>query len=157
MQDQSTAAAPAAPGLSQHAIKSLSHTQVWARVAGSGLLGVAVLKLIQGGMALVRVHDQMDSGRIDHLRGAGMLFGGALGTLLMVAVYCITGAFALRYAIRLEKVRPPRQPDAGDIALALGAQHRYWRLQGVLTIIGLALFILMLILVVFVIAMHVAR
>lgn len=157
MQEDSTAASPAAPQLSSHAVQSLSATQLWARIAGSGFLGLAVVKLIQGGIMLVRVYDRISAGSIDHARGIGILFGGTLSTVAMIAVYCLTGAFALRYAIRLESVRPPRRPDPGEIALALGAQHRYWRLQGVITLIGLGLVVLMIVLVVFVIALHIAH
>ncbi len=156
MQDELTPSAPPRATLSRRSISALAATQFWARFSGSAFFVVALLKLIQGGVAVAHEHGLVASGQVDHIRGTGMMLGAILSTLISVAIYCLIGVFALRYAVRLDRVRPPRQPDPGDIAGALGAQHKYWRLQGVLTLIALVLIVLVIVLAIFVAIIHVA-
>lgn len=148
MPEDSTSEATSAPSLSPRAIAALGATQRWARFAGVALYGLVLLKLAQGGVAIVHEHARMAAGRVPHLTGVAAISGSAISMLVFVVVYCFTAGFALRYASRLDHVRPPWRPDAHDIARALGAQHSYWRLQGVLTLVGVGLLVLGIVLVV---------
>lgn len=129
------------PILPARAIQALGATQRWARFAGTALFGVALLKLIVAAIKFPQYRAQLLSGPLHGGASAGMAIY-ILIEIVTVACYCLVGWFALRYAQRLDRVRPPRQPGPEDIAGALGAQHRYWRLQGFLSIIGLGLVVL---------------
>ncbi|MGH8128764.1 MAG: hypothetical protein ACRETC_10495, partial [Gammaproteobacteria bacterium] len=130
---------PGAPFLSARAIQALGSTQSWARFAGIAMLGCALLKLIQTGFVLSHFHA---TPQLDALGPAAQNI--ALGTtvvvaLITVAIYAIIGWLALRYAERLNRVKPPWQPGSKDIVMALGAQHSYWRFQGIVIAVGLGL------------------
>ncbi len=145
VQDETIQEAATGPILPARAIQALGATQRWARFAGTAMFGVALLKIIVAAIKFPQYRAQLISGAMHGDAAAGMaayIFAGAV----TVACYCLVGWFALRYARRLDRVKPPWKPTPEDIAGALGAQHRYWRLQGVLWIIGLALFVLAVIL-----------
>ncbi len=144
--DQASPDTAAAPSLSPRALGALGATQRWARFAGVALYGLVLLKLAQGGLAIVDEHARMVAGQVDHLKGTASIFGSAVSIVIFVVVYCFTAAFALRYAARLDHVRPPWRPGPDDIARALGAQHRYWRLQGIVTVVGIGLVVLVIML-----------
>jgi hypothetical protein len=152
-----TPAESAVPSLSIRAIRALSTTQRWARFAGTVLLGMALLKLIQGGMEAFHFHATLEARSLSHIGVVGGMVFYIVSNAVTLTVYCATGWFALRYAGRLDRVRPPWQPTAGDIANALGAQHRYWRLQGVLWIISISLLVLMMLTVIVVVTLRATR
>lgn len=152
-----TPAESTVPSLSARAIRALSTTQRWARFAGTALFGIALLKLIQSGMEAFRFHATLEARALSHV---GVVSGMAFYIVfnaITIAVYCATGWFALRYAGRLDRVRPPWQPTAGDIANALGAQHRYWRLQGVLWLVSISLLVLLMLAVIVVVTIRATR
>lgn len=158
MQNEASEAIQSGPALSGRAIRALGKTQLWARFSGTLLMGVALLKLIQGGLAIAYQHSALAAGQVEQMRGIGRTFGTAVATVITVAIYCLLGIFALRYAQRLERVQPPgRQPEPTDIAAALGAQHGYWRLQGVINIIGIAMIALLVAVFVLLVLVHAAR
>ena len=150
-------AEPATPSLSARAIRALGATQRWARFAGTVLFGMALLKLIQGGMEAFHFHATLEARPLSHIGVVGGMVFYIVSNAVTLTVYCATGWFALRYAGRLDRVRPPWQPTAGDIANALGAQHRYWRLQGVLWIVSISLVTLMVLVVIVIVAMRATR
>lgn len=146
MQDESTPEAFSRPALSGRSVQALAATQAWARLAGMALL---VLACVEGALGLANLfHPPALPGNLP--LGPGDLFEfTALNLLLELAaviIYAVTGWYALRYARRLERIRQP-EPGSGDIAVALGAQHRYWRLQGVATIAFIALSLLFVVVV----------
>jgi hypothetical protein len=155
--DPITPAESTVPSLSIRAIRALSTTQRWARFAGTVLFGMALLELIQGGIEAFHFHATLEARPLSHIGVVGGMVFYILSNTITLAVYCATGWFALRYAERLNRVRPPWQPTADDIANALGAQHRYWRLQGVLWIISISLLVLMMLAVIVVVAIRATR
>ncbi len=156
MQNELTPPAPQRSALTAHSVEALAATQFWARFAGSAIFVVALLKLIQGAVAVAHEHGLIASGQIDHVKGSGVILGVIISTLITTVIYCFIGVFALRYAVQLDRVRPPRKPDPADIAGALSAQHKYWRLQGVLTLIAIGLILLVVILAILIAIIHVA-
>lgn len=146
----------AMPSMTPGSLRALGATRRWARFAGTALFGLALLKLVAAGLGIAHLHGLMNAGQMDHATGAGRIAGTIIGALVEIGVYCATGAFALRYAGRLGRVRPPWRPGPSDIASALGAQHRYWRLQGVVTLIGLGFIVLAIVLMVLGLMLHVA-
>ena len=145
MQHESTPAMDR-PSLSPKSIQALSATQAWARLAGISLL---VLAVVESALMIANLfHPPVLPGNVP-LGTGGALEITVLNAILEAAaaiIYGATGWYALRYARKLEQVRQPG-PGPDDVAVALGAQHRYWRLQGTATIAFIALSI------VFVIAM----
>ena len=147
----------ATPSLSARAIRALSATQGWARFAGIVLFVMALLKLVQGGIAVLHFHATPEIHPLSHVGVVGGMAIYIVSSLVTLTVYCATGWFALRYARRLNQVRPPWQPTADDIANALGAQHRYWRLQGILWIVSISLLVLMVLAVIVVVTIRATR
>lgn len=146
MPDETTMQEAFAPSLSQRAVQALNSTRSWARFAGITLFGCALLNLIQTGFVLSHFHENP---KVRALVPAAqhLAFGGAVvGALIRIAIYAVIGWLALRYAERLNRVKPPRQPDSGDIVMALGAQHSYWRFQGILIAVSAGLIVLIVIL-----------
>jgi len=139
VQNEFSPEAPSRPTLTRRSIQALAATQAWARLAGIALLVLACVELALGVTKLFyppALPANLQFG--PH----GMLEFTALHSILdavMVIIYAATGWYALRYARKLEQVRPPLHPDSRDIVVALGAQHRYWRLQGVATIVFIGL------------------
>lgn len=140
------AAAPPAPGLSARAIQALAATRSWARFAGIALFGAALLEGVRTGLIIYHLGDHFGSQAFGPDRRAGLVGGLIAGALITIAIYTALGWYALRYAERLNSVRPPRRPTPAEIVATLGAQHRYWRLQGILTAAGLGLIALIILL-----------
>ncbi|MGA7964964.1 MAG: hypothetical protein WCB49_03580 [Gammaproteobacteria bacterium] len=137
-----------APALSARAIQALTSTQVWARFAGIAMVVAALLKLVQTGFLLSHFRENL---QVSHLVPAAQ--NGAAGMIVvfglsMVIIYAVIGWLALRYAGRLDRIKPPWQPGSEDIVMALGAQHSYWRFQGVVIAVVLGLLMLGFILIV---------
>lgn len=141
-------AEPGAPSLSVRAIRALGSTLQWARFAGIALLSAALLKLIQTGFALSHFSEPPQM----HALAPGsrhVAFGMVVVTaLITIAIYVTVGWLALRYAERLNRMKPPSQPGSKDIVMALGAQHNYWRFQGIVIVAGLGLMVLGIIFIV---------
>lgn len=133
------------PSLSARALQALASTQGWARFSGVAMLGAALLKAIQTGVVVVHMPARMEGQALPPAIRHGLAGGAIVGGLVTVAVYCVLGWLALRYAGRLNHVRPPRRPEPVDIAGALGAQHSYWRFQGIMMIVATALFVLVIV------------
>jgi len=145
MQHDSTPAAKTRPSLSPRSIQALAATQTWARLAGISLLVLACVELALGIANLF--HHPAFPGNMP-ISPRDMFKFTALNSMLEVAaitIYAVTGWYALRYARRLQRVRQPARPKSEDIAVALGAQQRYWRLQGVATIVFIVLSMLFVI------------
>ena len=144
MQPEATSAATTGPSLSTRSVQALAATQAWARLAGFSLLILACVEL-----ALVIAnlfHQPTLPGNLP-LEPGDVLKITVLNSILEAVaaiIYVATGWYALRYARRLEQVRQPGpRPEA--VTAALGAQHRYWRLQGTATIVFIALSIIFVI------------
>lgn len=144
MQNEPTPEASSRPSLTRRSVQALAATRAWARLAGIALLVLAAVELALGLANLF--HQPALPGNLP-ISPAGALGFKALDSVLKavaVIIYAVTGWYALRYARRLERVRQPA-PGPEDIALALGAQHRYWRLQGVATIVFIGLSVVLVI------------
>lgn len=137
--EPTSSAESGAPSLSARAIRALGATRSWARFAGIALLGCALLKLIQTGFALSHFGENPQIHPLAPAAQHIALGGVVVGTLVSVAIYIVIAWLALRYAERLNRVQPPRQPLSEDIVMALGAQHSYWRFQGIVIAVGLGL------------------
>ena len=142
MQNEMTQDTGESPRLPGHAIRALSATQRWARFAGTAMFGVALLKVIVATIKFPQYRARLMADAAMHGNSTAGMTIYILSEALTIICYCLVGWFALRYALRLDRVRPPRQPEPEDIANALGAQHSYWRLQGILWIVGLGLILL---------------
>jgi len=142
MPDDITPHAAHEPALSARAIQALSSTQGWARFAGVAMLGAALLKMIQTGLFLGHFRNNPQMQQLTDAAQNAAIGGAIVAGVVTTTIYAVIGWLALRYAERLNYVKPPRRPDSQDIVQALGAQHRYWRFQGVLLVVTLALLVL---------------
>ena len=142
MQEESITGATFGPSLSARAMRALNSTQGWARFAGVAMLVAALLKLVQTGLFLSHFHGNPQIRQLNPAAQNGAFGVAIVVALIVAAIYVVIGWLALRYAERLNHVKPPRRPEPGDIAGALGAQHSYWRFQGVLMIVAIALIVL---------------
>lgn len=144
MQNEHPPEASSRPPLTRRSVQALAATRAWARLAGIALLVLACVEFALGLANLFR--PSALPGNLPVSPAGALGFTALNSTLEAVAViiYVATGWYALRYARRLERVRQPA-PGPGDIALALGAQHRYWRLQGVATIVFIGLSVVLVI------------
>jgi hypothetical protein len=128
--------------LTARSVEALDATRAWARLSGLTLVVLSALELVMGIMNLFHMPALPGSLQLGPGSQLGIRALGMIQAVIVLAIYGITGFYALRYARRLERIRPPARPGSGDIAVALGAQQRYWRVQGIATIIVIAVSIL---------------
>lgn len=140
------------PALTPRAKRALGATHSWAYFMGVALFCIALLATIRNVLNLFGLLRRFHAGVISHAVLVGGIAGLALSILVAFGFNVILGWFALRYGNRLEKIKILERPSADDIAAAIGAQQRYWRLQGVLTIVSMALFVLAIILAIVAVA-----
>lgn len=128
--------------LTARSVEALDATRAWARLSGLALVVLSALELVTGLMNLFHMPALPGSLQLGPGSQLGIRALGTVQAAVVLAIYGITGFYALRYASRLELIRPPAQPKSGDIAVALGAQQRYWRVQGIATIVVIAVSLL---------------
>lgn len=134
--------------LTPRAKRALGATHSWAYFTGFALFCMALLATIRNVVNLFGLLHRYHAGEVPHAMLVGGAAGLAVSMLFAIGFNAILGWLALRYGNRLEKVKIMERPSADDIAAALGAQQSYWRLQGILMIIGIALVILAVLLVI---------
>lgn len=136
--------AEAGPGLTPRAARALGATQPWANFAGIASISVALLAVVRGVGRLYRLPAALPSGMHGH--AAAAYIGGVIaGTLWVAGFNGVLGWLALRYGGALAGLDRAERPPAAAVVRAFRLQHRFWRVQGVLWVVVLALLVLVVI------------
>lgn len=131
-----------APRLTERAKHALASTQRWASFAGFALFSLALLVGLRSGAGLFDLIGKFRAGGMQRAVLVGGLVGLGFTLLWGIGANAALGWSALRYGSALERIKLMEQPDQADVVRALGSQYRYWRLQGVLTVVVVALLVL---------------
>ncbi|MGH8428662.1 MAG: hypothetical protein ACRES7_11920 [Gammaproteobacteria bacterium] len=142
------------PTLTARAKSALGSTSAWANFFGWTLFCVILLTLARNGVGLSRLVSQFHAGTISHIQLTGAVIGLGFTSLWIVVANGLLGWFALRYGSALESVKIMERPDVSNVTRAFGAQHGFWRLQGIMMIIALALIVAAVLMVIVVALLH---
>lgn len=131
--------------VSDRIITALRKTRPWVLLfAILGFISVAftlfgALGIILGGGFL-----SSQEGMPSEMGGAmGGLIGMGIMMLVMAAIYFFISLYLLRYASAIK--RAVTNLNSSDIEAALEAQASFWKLAGIMVLIGLVLYIIMMV------------
>jgi len=128
-------------GLTPRAARALVATQPWANFAGIAAISVALLAVVRGIGRLYRLPGALAAGMHGH--ATAVYIGGVIaGTLWVAGFNGVLGWLALRYGGALAGVARAERPPAAAVVCAFRLQHRFWRVQGILWAVVMALLVL---------------
>ncbi|MBL8516765.1 MAG: hypothetical protein JNM76_07320 [Betaproteobacteria bacterium] len=120
-------------------IEALRGTKTWVLIVGILLLLGALLTGL-GGLAMMVGMGFAGAANKGMPGGTAAMLGIGLFYLIFAVVYVFLGMYLLQYSGACSKVVKDAQP--GDLEAALNYQRKFWRLGGMMALIGLVLGIL---------------
>lgn len=136
--------APIMPVLTKQAQEYLNQTRPWVRFLSIMVfLGAALMALGGLGLAAAMMVGGLGASGARTPFGA-VAGGGVLGFfyLMMACLYVAPAVFMSRYAGAIKQLKETCSADA--LEEALKHQKSFWRFMGILTVIGLVIFVLFL-------------
>jgi hypothetical protein len=130
--------APGEGAITEEMISALRGTKGWVLLIGILLFIVAIFMGL-GGVFMMFGSAMMGAAGVKGGAPAGVFIGVGAVYLLMTAIYVFLGIYLVKYSSAISKLIASGQ--SADMEAALEQQRKFWRLAGVLALIGIVLMV----------------